>query len=185
MEHNNHGGGESLPPDPEAHERLQINTVVIPAAEEEPLRRSQLGASNLKEYQQLVGGLIQPVALEQPVMQLYCNEEGKLHDLPINRRATLLLWAHNPAFREQDLIVGDAFLVGQLDQRGLDTNVPDEFVSLLFEGSSLRVDIQQQGEQEWRQGRLRFDNWIEAYSYALTVTHGWSQPPNLRVVPDQ
>lgn len=184
MEHNNHGGDELLPPDPEARERLQINTIVIPAAEEEPLRRSQLGASNLREYQQLVGGLIEAVALEQPAMRLYCNEEGKMHDLPINRRATLLLWAHNRAFRGQDLIAGDAFLVGQVGQRGLDTNVPDEFVSLLFEARSLRVDIQRPGEEHWRPGQLRFDNWVEAYSYALTATHGWPQPPNLRVVPD-
>lgn len=179
-----HHGGESLPPDPEQGERLRINSVILPAADQEPVRQHELGVSSINEYQQLVGGLVQPLRLERPAMTLYCHEEGKLLDLPLNHRATLLLWAHNPAFRYRDLVVGDAFLVGQPDEHGLDTDVPDELVKVLFETQSVRVDIQLEGEAAPQPGQVRFDRWTEAYAYALSVTHGWSRVSGFRVVPD-
>ena len=40
--------------------------------------------------------------------------EGKLDDLPLNQRATVIAWAHNSAFRGYDVIVGNTFIVGQL-----------------------------------------------------------------------
>jgi hypothetical protein len=177
-------GGEGLDPTPELHEPLRINNIVIPADNEQPLRQGELAAASIEDYQALVGGSVEAIPLGQPPARLYCNEEGKLIDLPVNRRATMLLWMHNRAFRGQDAIVGDVFLVGDT-KRSLDTSVPDEYVKLLFEPHTFSVDVRQQGNEQWSRNRPRFDDWVEAYAYALTLIRDWPAIEDIRVVPEQ
>ena len=118
----NPGGGEL--PTPERREGLHINSIVIPADDEQPLRQSELSLGGLADRQQLVGGYIQAVNLGEPPARLYFNEDGKQIGMPPNKRATLLLWLHNPAFRHMDFIVGDAFVVGPVGRRSTDTSAP-------------------------------------------------------------
>lgn len=54
----------------------------------------------LEEMQNIVGGLIECVALEENV-DLVCNEEGKIYELEMNRIIT------------NDIICGTFFVVGQ------------------------------------------------------------------------
>lgn len=169
---------------PEEGERLKINTIVIPANEQVEVRQEQIGPSNLPDYQRLAGGFIERVTLDDPASEMYFNEEGKLHELPLNRRATLLLWMHNPAFRYADYIAGDAFLVGPVDSDSYDTSVPDGFVRTLLEARRFRAEVQPQGEAGWYGNDLRFDNWVNAYSYALRLGQGWTQVADIRVVPE-
>ena len=184
----NHGGEAS--PTPEEREVLHINSVVIPADEEQSLRQNQLLTTGLEDRQQLVGGLIQGIDLREPSARLYCNEEGKVMELPMNRRATLLLWAHNPAFRYRDIIVGDAFLVGPVGRHSTDTNVPDEYVQTLFEARQFRVDVQPHGDSEWHEHPERFDQWDRAYEHALGWGIGFGDQQrhdiaDVRIVPEQ
>lgn len=173
-------GGEELDEAPELREQLRINSIVIPADNEQVLRQGELLAASLEDYQQLVGGYVEAVPLVQPPARMYCNEEGKLRELPVNQRATMLLWVHNQAFRHQDVIVGDAFLVGDTD-RGKDTSVPDEYVKLLFEARTFSVDIQLSGNGQWWKNQPRFDDWAKAYAYALNLLHDWRQIQDIRV----
>lgn len=170
---------------PERRENLQINSIVIPADDEQPLRQSDLSPGGLEDRQQLVGGFIQGVDLPEPPARLYFNEDGKLMNLPPNKRATLLLWLHNPKFRYQDIIVGDAFIVGPVGRDSSDTSVPDNYVQTLFEGTRFRVELQPRGTNEWHEHPDRFDDWVTAYEHAV----GWSGtlPRHLhaaRVVPE-
>ena len=52
----------------------------------EPERRPEVREINdsLKEMQGIVGGLIQPIYLDDSVAQV-CNDEGRLMNLPANR----------------------------------------------------------------------------------------------------
>ena len=52
----------------------------------EPERRPEVREidGSLKSMQEIVGGLIQPIYLDDPVV-LVCNDEGKLMNLPANR----------------------------------------------------------------------------------------------------
>lgn len=52
----------------------------------EPERRPEVREidDSLKTMQDIVGGLIQPICLDDPVA-LVCNDEGKLMNLPANR----------------------------------------------------------------------------------------------------
>lgn len=182
MEHNMSG---ELSEGAERREGLHINSIVIPADDEQPLRQAELSFGGLADRQELVGGFIQGVDLPDPPARLYFNEEGKLMQLPPNKRATLLLWTHNPAFRYQDFIVGDAFIVGPA-RRSADTSVPDEYVHALFGATHFRVEVRPRGEAEWQAHPERFDDWVTAYEHAV----GWSgaMPRHMlsvRVVPEE
>src|SRR5262245_31664762 len=43
------------------------------------------------------------------------ERRGKLLRLPVNPRAMALVWVHNSAFRDHDVIVGDVLIVGPPD----------------------------------------------------------------------
>jgi hypothetical protein len=181
---NRNPGGEASST-PERREDLRINSIVIPAYDEQPLRQTDLSFGGLADRQQIVGGFIQAVDLGEPSARLYFNEDGKQMELSPNKRATLLLWAHNPAFRYQDFIVGDAFLVGPA-KRSADTSVPDEYVQTLLGAERYRVEVRPRGEAEWHEHPERFDDWVTAYEHAV----GWSAglPRHMlavRVVPEE
>lgn len=93
--------------------------VVIPA-EGEPYSLL-LPENPLPIYQKIVGGWIELVPNPQGVT-VYCNEEGKIHGLPPNHRATALFgeWLHS-----WDVIAGSVIVVGPPDEEGYDTDLVD------------------------------------------------------------
>lgn len=169
---------------PEEGERPRINTIVIPAGEELTVRQDEVGSSNLPEYQRIVDGLVEHATLNSPASGLYFNEEGKLRGLPLNRRATLLLWMHSPVFRYADVITGDALLTGPVDQEGYDTNAPDDLVETILGTKRLRAEVRTYGEASWHGNERRFDNWVDAYSYVLDLGRRWTSVEDVRVVPE-
>lgn len=73
----------------------------------EPERRPEVREINdsLKEMQGIVGGLIQPIYLDDSVA-LVCNDEGKLMDLPANRGL------RDENGQMYDIVFGTFFLCG-------------------------------------------------------------------------
>jgi hypothetical protein len=186
MERNHEGEASSRP---ERRESLYISSIVIPADDEEPLRQNQLLTEGLADRQQLVGGPIQAIDLREPAARLFCNEEGKLMELPPNKRATLLLWMHNPTFRYQDSIVGDAFLVGPVSRGDTAPSVPEGYVRSLLDAARFRVELRSRHETEWSEHPERFDDWVTAYEHAVSwseaVLRFWGREMDVRVVPDE
>lgn len=72
------------------------------------------GDDNLAQLQEAVGGLVEAIDLT-PNLTLWCNEEGKLRDLPINFSATLL-W--EKYFGQTDVILGNVILTGGTGKEG-------------------------------------------------------------------
>ncbi len=169
---------------PEEGERLKINSIIIPADNEVALQQGQIDTSDLPNYQAITGGPIEHVELTDPPASMYVNEEGKLLHLPMNRRATLLLWMHNPAFRYEDFVAGDALLVGPGDDNGYDTNVPEDLAHLLFSATRFRTEVQVHGEDGWHGNDQRFNNWVAAYSHVLELGHRWTSVKDVRVIPE-
>lgn len=124
-----------------------ITAIVIPADPAAPVRREQLTPGD--DWGDLVAGMMQVITFEEPLASLYLNEEGKVAGLPFNARATAMTWVHNSAFRGRDQIVGDAFLVGPVDDDGDDLSVPEEYVRVLFEARALRVEVQCGDDTRW------------------------------------
>lgn len=84
-----------------------MNALLIPA---DPTPQREITVAGLDDLQALVGGYIQtiPYPGRRDVVP-YFNEDGKLHGLPPNARATqLLAWALFP----DDVIAGDCVLTG-------------------------------------------------------------------------
>jgi hypothetical protein len=72
---------------------------------------------NLTWMQQQVGGYIEAISLLDDGTVMYCNEEGKIHNLPVNVIATeLYRAAHGP----YDIIMGDVILLGTDDCENAD-----------------------------------------------------------------
>jgi hypothetical protein len=148
-----------------------ITAIVIPADPDQPLRRQEISSTDLRTYRSLVGGSLQVVGLERPPASLYLNEGGKLLDLPVNPRATVLLWAHNYAFIGNDWIVGDAFLVGPVGRDGADTTVPEIYISLLLEAQYFRLEVQTAEDDKWHALDFEFNSVLSAYAAAIDLAH--------------
>ena len=61
---------------------------------------------SLKELQTFVGGYIEFVRFKDKIMVV--NEEGKLHDLPLNKKATAIFVKELPHIN--DIIVGNVLI---------------------------------------------------------------------------
>ncbi|MGB3684942.1 MAG: DUF3846 domain-containing protein [Ornithinimicrobium sp.] len=98
-----------------------ITVVVIPAEIEQPVQRMEI-EGELSDYQHIVGGLIEAVDCGGADREaFYVNEEGLLMDLDYNQRATVYtMWRTS----RQAYLVGDAVLVGPVDDEGNTTSVP-------------------------------------------------------------
>lgn len=56
----------------------------------------------------------------------YCDEEGKINNLPVNTYATN--FARKVGWNTGDVLCGPVMFVGPTDEDGIDTDVPDELV---------------------------------------------------------
>jgi hypothetical protein len=159
-----------------------LTAIVIPADPAEPARLEQLDKRDVDAFQALVDGHLQVLNLERPAASMYLNDEGKLDGLSFNPRATAILWAHNPALREEDIIAGDAFILGVPDRHGDDTSAPKELIDLLFHTKRYRVLVQNDGDEKFY-GHLRpFDSWFEAYGFGVHLVRVFSQLEDVQIV---
>lgn len=139
--------------------------------------------SDLASYQAAVGGYIEPISIQLPRMTVFANEEGKVQNLPVNRRATCLWWLLSPAARGSDILVGDIALVGSRGGPGSTTDLPTDFLSLLLGTQSYKVEVRTATEPTgWYGNQARFDTFFEAAIYGINLAERWTQVCDVRVV---
>lgn len=161
---------------------MLIHAVQIPQDEERPLYK--VAIDGLSGMQAAVGGYIEIVDLGPLLASLVLNENGKLEQKPINRRATLLFWLLFPSIRHHDVIVGDVLIVGHPDSQGNTTDAPANVVKLLFETKSYKAEFQTLDDANKFNGNLRrFEDYFEAVNYALGKSEAWTMVERCRVVP--
>lgn len=159
-----------------------FRAIQIPQDEQRPLYKVQI--NDLAGMQAAVGGYIEIVDLTPLHASLVIAEEGKLMNLEINRRATLLFWLLFPSIRGRDAIVGDVLIVGHPDKDGNTTDAPAEVVELLFETKSYKAEFQTFDDAKKFNGNLRrFEDYFEAANYALLKAQSWTAVQRTRVVP--
>lgn len=103
---------------------MEFKVLYIPADPSFALEKRTV--TDVETMSALVGGHLETVTLDDPPGVMYVNEEGKLQNLPLNQRATELVQRHNPALK--DVIVGNAFVCGQPDENGDDTDCPEAYI---------------------------------------------------------
>jgi Domain of unknown function (DUF3846) len=100
--------------------------ILIPVNARRPMRLLRVTREpSLRRLQRIVGGYIEAVPhwdshVGTPCVA-WCNEEGKLDELPINYRATALWWAHLGQ-RVDDVLVGNVVLCCGFDQQQEDAD---------------------------------------------------------------
>ncbi|WP_100503994.1 DUF3846 domain-containing protein [Mycobacteroides abscessus] len=160
-----------------------IKGVLIPADEDKPIELVEFDQSDLKAMQGYVGGWIQAVEGFRPPCTFIMNEEGKVNNLPLNRRGTLALWVHHAEFIDRDVLVGDVLLVGPADEEtGDQLGVPDELVELLFNTEKYRYLVKTIGENGWHGNGIVLDDPWKAYNDALGLARRWTLVERVRVV---
>ncbi len=139
--------------------------------------------SDLASYQTAVGGYIEPVTIERPRMTLFANEEGKVRQLPINRRATCLWWLLSPDVRGHDILVGDVALIGSRGGAGSTIDLPVDFIELLLETRSYKIEARTVADpKDWYGSQARFETYFEAGTYGSDLAARWTQVRDIRVV---
>ncbi len=101
------------------------NALVITTAGEMSI--IDLAENELATLQAKVGGWVQMVDLNDN-LTLWCNEEGKLEGLPLNRYATEL-W--ESVYGKTDIIVGDIVLTGGADDEGETLGLSDSKIEAI------------------------------------------------------
>lgn len=155
--------------------------IVIPVDESES--PFWLTFTDYTDYQKVVGGTFEVIDLTTPPASLYVNDEGKLIGLPVNRRATLLLWLNNPAFFMKDVVCGPAVLIGPADAEGATMDLPAELSVLILGTDLLKVEVQTINEPgKWYGNQARYSEYFEAANAALSLYQRWTLAEAVRVV---
>lgn len=86
-----------------------------------------------KALRQTIGGYLRAVPCTwtpdgTPDSYVWCNEDGKNLDLPINIRATMLWYYVCEEMRGQDVLCGPAVFTGGTDEHEETLDVPDKII---------------------------------------------------------
>jgi len=158
-----------------------VTGVVVPQDDNLPLELHDF--DGLADYQQAVGGSVEAVDLDSPATTLFVNDEGKIHGMPVNHRATLLAWLTNRYLRRRDVICGPAVLVGPPDEFGCSQSVPADFLVLLIETGTYAAEVQTVDDPNtWNGNLITFDDFWQAATYALSLAERWLAVTHIRVV---
>lgn len=131
--------------------------------------------NGLPDIQRAVRGLFENVGLDFPKMNMLVNEDGMSLQLPINYRATAILWVHSARHAFETYIRGNVLLVGGTDADGEYMDVPEFMTELIM--TSSRYNIERQvidGEHPHRVLSGLDDLW-DAYAAAIKLMerHGF------------
>lgn len=177
-----------------------VKGIYVPVDGSEPLEQREF--ATLEDYQAAVDGWIEAVDVPSLGITMYVNEEGLLRHLPFNSRASFLWWFHVPG-AHQAMLVGNAVIVGALNENGDSTDVPTEVVDLLTGADEHAVAIQMggtsvpsgsdgklfsivlpltHGDPSWRISVTRHENYFSAVAWAAVFRERWTDAVNVKVV---
>jgi hypothetical protein len=87
----------------------------------------RMDMDSLQDLQKAVGGYIEAISInwENRELTVYCNEEGRVHELPINMACCMWLSQNGMYPALETPIHGDVVVIGECDDEGNDTDVPE------------------------------------------------------------
>ena len=155
--------------------------ILIPADEETPVEFRLF--NDTTDYQRAVGGWFEVIDTTAPEASFFVNEEGKIHHMPLNRRATLALWIHHRSMHRREALNGDAVLIGLPDEEGQTQDVPEELVQLLLRTASYKIEVETvDAPGAWSGNQARYSTPWSAYTAALALYERWFAVTDVRVV---
>ena len=158
-----------------------VQAILIPHEMNKPIALQ--GFDRLSVMRLSLDGYVEPIHLAQPEMTMYANEERRVQELPINRRATFLWWLFAPEMRGLDIVVGDVVVVGSARGRGSLTTLSPEFRQLLFNTDNFRIEVQSQFDPHvWRPCEEHFHDYFVAVMFGLNLVKPVAPGNDVRVV---
>ena len=163
---------------------MRIKGLLIPQDAGEEVKVVEFEQRDVAMMQGYVDGLLGVTDLDEIKTSLWYNDEGKLIEMPINYRATFLLYVYRPEFSQAgDPIVGPVLVTGMPDRRGDTKSIPDELLTLLTETKAYHVKWNFVGEKESHRQTIVFTDWPTAFEYAYQLARREPKIENVRVVP--
>ncbi|MCA4995155.1 DUF3846 domain-containing protein [Tsukamurella tyrosinosolvens] len=151
-----------------------IEALKIPADQSYPAEVITFKAGDGDEINKVVGGRFEAIdSTTTYELSFWCNDEGKLIGLPVNDRATLLLWSTNHAFINRDVLAGDVLVTGWPDSEGDTTSASKELLDIITHQGEFKVEVQTGGE-EWASNAVRFNSYWEALYGAFDLSQRWT-----------
>lgn len=86
----------------------------------------------LEALQSTVGGWVEVATSSDGRVYFWFNEEGKIHDLPVNGLATAIWWAVCPEAVNADTLRGSVVITGGVDANGATLAIPDDMAEMLL-----------------------------------------------------
>ncbi|WP_060880181.1 MULTISPECIES: DUF3846 domain-containing protein [Streptomyces] len=160
-----------------------ITGILFPCDEDQPIKRVEFDAENHTTIQEMVGGTFEAFNFDTPPASILANDEAMLYSLPFNMRATVLLWQHAKGLRGKAYISGDAILTGAPDGRGRTKSVPQQLIELLLETETYGVEFLHHPDGPWTRKATTFDNWFDAYNFAIIQEETYAAVRGVRVIP--
>ena len=157
-----------------------VTGIVIPHETNRALQKVEF--EGLTDYQTAVGSYIETVKMDGHELVIVADEDGKVKQLPINRRATCLWWLLNPVEIGGDFLVGDVVILGA-GRAGSMNDVPASLAALLSESTSFQVKVcLSKGFDTWIPIGEPVADFFEATTRALKLMEVWRPPEEVKVV---
>lgn len=151
-----------------------IKALYIPSDLDADVELVEFESGDLSAMQGYVGGYIEPIdGDENNPLSIWVDEDGISKSRELNRRATLLLYAVNPATIERHMLLGDALVTGLPDDVEGDTqSAPQELLDLVLNTPEYKIEVQAPGP-DWDTNSKRYESYWEALHAAYSLSTRW------------
>lgn len=122
--------------------------------------------AELGDFQQAVGGWLEPLELPALGVTVYMNESAQRDRRLLNTRATALWWLYSARPTDRPLILGNVVLTGGDDQTG-SNDVPEPVIQQIFVRNEFVVQVHPRNQKAWFDSFARFDNIFDAAMWCL------------------
>lgn len=161
-----------------------IKGVYIPADETQAIEMVEFDRHEFSKINEYTGtDCFSGMDIFNPDASIFYDDDGKVLDKPLNRRATLLWWVGRPEFVNYDALLGDVLILGPADgETGETTSAPQVLIDLLFNTTTYKYQVKTINEEGWHGNQRTFDDCWQAFNDALALSQRWTLVERVRVI---
>ncbi|AZN29359.1 hypothetical protein EJO69_02840 [Flaviflexus salsibiostraticola] len=153
--------------------------LLIPADAAAPIQ--ELTFAGVGDYRAVISDWTNDVWLERLGVTVHVDLGGIAKGLPLNIRASRLMWSDRPDLIDTVKLYGDAVLVGN-DGSGEETDVPEAVHRALTEPGEYAVLLKVAG-RPWELHSEGHEHYLEAITTGLVLMQCWPDAEDMRVLP--
>lgn len=156
-----------------------ITGLLIPANAAAPIQ--ELTFTGADDYRTVIGDWTNDVWLKRLGVTIHVDLNGIAKRLPLNIRASRLMWADRPDLIDKVKLYGDAVLVGD-DGSGEETDVPEPVHRALTEPGDYALLLKSRG-RPWELRSDEHEDYLDAVTTGLVLMQCWPDAEDMRVLP--